>query len=120
MTGRESSHDRILGVVRSIPPGRVATYGDVAALAGLPGQARLVGYALHALPGHTSVPWHRVVNAAGALSVGRAHPGAEVEQRRRLEREGIAFSATGRVDLGRIRWKPTAPFPFPDSPTDSR
>lgn len=56
MTDSESSHNRIYAVVRRIPAGRVLTYGDVAALADLPGHARLVGYALHALPEHTAVP----------------------------------------------------------------
>ena len=61
-------HQRIHAVVSRIPRGRVATYGQVARIAGLPGQARLVGYALHALPAGTSVPWQRVVNAQGALN----------------------------------------------------
>ena len=61
----DGSHNRIFEVVRRIPAGRVLTYGDVAALAGLPGHARLVGYALHALPPGTTVPWHRVINARG-------------------------------------------------------
>jgi len=67
---RESStHDAILAVVRRIPRGRVATYGQIAALAGLARQPRLVGYALHALPTSTAVPWHRVINARGMVSI---------------------------------------------------
>jgi methylated-DNA-protein-cysteine methyltransferase related protein len=103
---RSDRHERILRVVRSIPRGRASTYGDVAVLAGLPGHARLVGYALFALPAHTAVPWHRVVNASGGLSIGRARPGAEIEQRQRLESEGIAFDARGRVRLDLHRWRP--------------
>jgi alkylated DNA nucleotide flippase Atl1 len=100
-----SKHNRIHDVVRRIPPGRVSTYGDVAVIAGLPGHARLVGYALHALPDHSTVPWHRVVNFRGGLSVGRAHPGAEIVQRQRLEAEGVQFDGGGRVPLKRFRWQ---------------
>lgn len=106
MSGPEGTHSRIHAVVRRIPPGRVLTYGDVAALAGLPGQARLVGYALHALPAHTTVPWHRVINHRGALSTGRAVPGGELVQRRLLEAEGVEFDAAGRTSLARYRWVP--------------
>lgn len=100
------SHQRIHEVVRSIPPGRVLTYGDVAALAGFPRHARLVGYALHALPEHTAVPWHRVINHRGGISLGRAWPGGELLQRGRLEAEGVEFRADGRISLGRYRWDP--------------
>jgi methylated-DNA-protein-cysteine methyltransferase related protein len=108
------THDRIHEVVRRIPAGRVSTYGDVAVLAGLPGQARLVGYALHALPAHTTVPWHRVVNARGGISTGRAFAGGDLAQRRLLEAEGIPFDARGRVDLRRFRWAPEPPDPERD------
>ena len=64
----EGLHLRIYAVVSRIPRGRVATYGQIARLAGIPGQARLVGYALHALPADKSLPWQRVVNALGAIS----------------------------------------------------
>ncbi|MDN5937035.1 MAG: MGMT family protein [Salinisphaera sp.] len=87
-------------MVRRIPPGRVATYGQVAALAGLPGQARLVGYALHRCP--QEVPWHRVINARGRSSL-PADGTAALTQQRRLAAEGIEF-AGGRVDLARFRW----------------
>jgi methylated-DNA-protein-cysteine methyltransferase related protein len=99
-------YDRIYEVVRRIPFGRVSTYGRVAVLAGLPDQARLVGYALHALPEHTTVPWHRVINAGGGVSLGRAIPGGELVQRRRLESEGVRFDARDRVDLGEFGWMP--------------
>lgn len=100
-----SVYDRIYAVVRRIPRGRVATYGQIAALAGLPGRSRQVGYALHALREGTAVPWHRVLNARGTVSR-RAEPGAELTQRQRLEREGVRFDARGRVALGRFRWRP--------------
>ncbi len=101
------SHQRIYAVVRRIPKGRVATYGQVAALAGLKGHARQVGYALYALPQGTSVPWHRVVNASGGISA-RSVPGAELDQQLLLEREGIRFNARGRVPLSLVRWSPRA------------
>ena len=69
------SHARIHAVVRRIPRGRVATYGQVAELAGLPGQARLVGYAMAALPAESAIPWHRVINAAGRVSPRAVGPG---------------------------------------------
>ena len=99
-----STYSRIYAVVRRIPRGRVATYGQVAELARLPGHARQVGYALHALPGGTAVPWHRVLNARGALSL-RREPGAELTQRLLLEREGVRFDARGRVNLTKVRWR---------------
>jgi methylated-DNA-protein-cysteine methyltransferase related protein len=95
----------IYAVVRRIPRGRVATYGQVAELAGLPGRARQVGYAMAALPSGTTVPWHRVINAAGLVSR-RKYPGEELSQRQLLEREGVRFDARGRVDLKTVRWRP--------------
>ena len=97
------TYQRIYDVVRRIPRGHVATYGQVATLAGLAGQARQVGYALHALPEGSRVPWHRVVNAAGRISL-RAVPGAELVQQQLLEREGVRCDAGGRVPLARVRW----------------
>jgi methylated-DNA-protein-cysteine methyltransferase-like protein len=99
------SYTRIYAAVRRIPRGRVATYGQIADLAGLPGHARQVGYALHALPSTTTVPWHRVINAKGEVSL-RSARGYDQEQRLRLEREGVEFNARGRVDLPAVRWKP--------------
>ena len=96
-------HLRIHQVVVRIPRGRVATYGQVARLARLPGQARLVGYALQALPAGTSVPWQRVVNAQGAISL---PPGQDARQRSLLEREGIRFDARGRIPLTSFQWRP--------------
>jgi methylated-DNA-protein-cysteine methyltransferase-like protein len=91
-------------VVRRIPPGRVATYGQVAALAGLPRQARLVGYALHAVADGSDVPWHRVINAQGRISLRAEGPGGSVLQRLRLEQEGVRFDARGRVALEEYGW----------------
>src|SRR5918911_950482 len=99
------SYARIYDIVRRIPPGRVATYGQIASLAGLAGPARRVGYALHALPANTTVPWHRVINARGEVS-GRAERGSELTQRFLLQREGVRFNARGRTDLARFGWRP--------------
>jgi methylated-DNA-protein-cysteine methyltransferase-like protein len=100
-----STYEKIYTVVRRIPRGRVATYGQVAHLAGLPGRARQVGYAMYALPRGTRVPWQRVINAAGRVSRRRV-PGAELTQRMLLEREGVRFGPGGRVSLARFGWAP--------------
>jgi methylated-DNA-protein-cysteine methyltransferase-like protein len=100
-----SSYERIWKVVKRIPAGKVATYGQVARLAGLGGAARLVGYALHALPDdERKVPWQRVINAQGRISQ-RGFTGAEELQRKLLAREGVRFDARARVDLARFGWK---------------
>lgn len=101
----ERRYARIHAVVRRIPRGRVATYGQIAALAGLPGRARQAGYALHALPTDTPVPWHRVINAAGRISP-RAEPGADLLQRVLLESEGVKLDAAGRISLDIYQWRP--------------
>jgi methylated-DNA-protein-cysteine methyltransferase-like protein len=99
----ESTHEKILRVVRRIPRGRVATYGQVSKLAGFARQPRLAGYALrHA---DDTVPWQRVVNAAGRISP-RADPDSIPRQRQMLVAEGIRFSATGVIDLKRYQWRP--------------
>jgi methylated-DNA-protein-cysteine methyltransferase-like protein len=83
--------ERIWQIVAAIPPGSVATYGQVAQLAGLPRRARLVGRTLSQLPAGSRLPWHRVVNAGLRISR-RGDDRSEDEQRRRLEREGVGFS----------------------------
>ena len=104
LSPRESTWEKYYAVIRRIPKGRVATYGQVARLAGRPRHARQVGYALYALPAGTNLPWHRVVNATGGLSVGRVTPGGDLKQRFRLEREGVAFRLNGRIPLERYGW----------------
>ena len=105
MTAKSSSYARIYQVVRRIPRGRVATYGQVASLAELGGHARQVGYAMHAIPEDVFVPWQRVINAKGEVSP-RAEPGMERLQQSMLEDEGLVFEANGRIDLGRYQWRP--------------
>ncbi len=99
---------RIRATVEKIPAGQVATYGQIAFLAGLPGHARQVGSVLKNLPEGSSVPWHRVLNAAGKIS-SRDDPAWEGFQRHLLEEEGVGFDgegALGRVDLRRYGWDP--------------
>jgi methylated-DNA-protein-cysteine methyltransferase-like protein len=98
------TYQKIYGVIRRIPRGRVATYGQIADLAGLEGHARQVGYALHALPSGTGVPWHRVINARGEISARSGSDWGEL-QRLLLEAEGIVFDSDGRVSLERYRWR---------------
>lgn len=93
----------IYEVVARIPYGRVATYGQVAALAGYPGHARQVGYALAGMPEGLELPWHRVINARGMVSP-RADSGWHEYQYVLLEREGVAF-VNGRLDLKVHRWE---------------
>jgi methylated-DNA-protein-cysteine methyltransferase-like protein len=91
-------------IVCTIPPGRVATYGQVAILAGKPHSARMVGWALANLSPEDDVPWHRVVNAMGKISLPRGQ-GYEV-QRALLEAEGIHFGPHDHIDLERYGWEP--------------
>ena len=98
---------RIWAVVDRVPKGRVATYGQIAALAGYPGHARQVGYALSALPDGARTPWQRVVNARGEISV-RDRFDAAPRQRLLLLEEGIVFGIDGRIDLDRFLWRPRA------------
>jgi len=95
---------KIYRVVRRIPRGRVATYGQVAELAGLDGHARQVGYALHAVPASIKLPWHRVINARGEVSARSGGDSHEL-QRHLLEAEGVTFDARGRVNLAQFRWR---------------
>lgn len=102
------AYERIYAVVARIPRGKVATYGQVAALAGMPRHARQVGYAMQSLPEGSKLPWQRVVNAAGEVSR-RALSFNEEQQRYLLEREGVRFGATGRIPLKTYGWKPRRP-----------
>ncbi|MBU5614927.1 MGMT family protein [Geomonas azotofigens] len=99
-----STYRNIYAVVSRIPLGQVATYGQIASLAGLPGHARQVGYALSAL-NDAAIPWHRVINAKGEISP-RSGGGHDELQRLRLEAEGVLFDARGRIALQRYRWRP--------------
>jgi methylated-DNA-protein-cysteine methyltransferase-like protein len=106
MTPASDTYLAIYEVVGRIPEGSVATYGQIADLAGLPGRARLVGHALSALAGRSAIPWHRVVNAQGRISPRSCGSDADMEQRLRLEHEGVRFDAGGRIPLERFLWRP--------------
>jgi methylated-DNA-protein-cysteine methyltransferase-like protein len=102
-----STYDEIYAIVRQIPYGCVATYGQVAELAKLYGQARLVGYALFKVNTTPSeIPWHRVVNAKGEISYSSLRLGGDYLQRSLLESEGIEFNLNGKINLSRYRWNP--------------
>ena len=97
--------ERVYDVVRRIPAGKAASYGDVAALLGSPRAARGVGWALNALEGDSSVPWWRVINKRGAISI--RHPDVSPKvQRALLESEGVEFDRDGCVDWSVVRWIP--------------
>jgi len=95
---------QIYQVVKCIPRGRVATYGQIAQLAGLPNGARQVGYALSALTDPHSVPWQRVVNVRGEISL-RSNPDYADLQRKLLEAEGVVFDCKGRISMSQYQWR---------------
>lgn len=98
----KNSYERIYDVVRQIPYGRVATYGQVAALAGNPGWARVVGYALHVNPDPDTIPCYRVVNREGRLSEAFVFGGVN-RQRLLLEKEGVKIK-DNCVDMAHFQW----------------
>lgn len=100
------TYQLIYAVVAQVPRGHVATYGQVARLAGMPRHARLVGYALHALATGNRLPWHRIINAKGQISERGDGGVAAALQRRKLEREGVIFSASNTIPLSRYQWHP--------------
>jgi methylated-DNA-protein-cysteine methyltransferase-like protein len=101
----DAAAEAICAVVRRIPRGWVATYGQVATMAGMPRRARLVGRVLQHLDATTNVPWHRVVNAKGEVSFSLSRNGGDILQRRLLEKEGLEFDGNNRLDLERSRWR---------------
>jgi len=95
---------RVIEAIRTIPPGRVATYGQIAGMAGNLRAARQVARILHACSHTQGLPWHRVVNREGRIALA-ASRGYE-DQKRLLETEGVRFDGTGRIDLERFLWRP--------------
>ena len=105
MTGAsKKSWPRIWNVVAAIPHGHVASYGQVAELAGVARGARMVGWALGQAPDRATLPWHRVLNAQGRISIPKGSR-ARAEQIRRLTDEGVVVN-DGKVDMKRYRWEP--------------
>jgi len=96
---------RILATVDCVPRGAVATYGQIAREAHLPGRARMVGKVLRELPPRSKLAWHRVVRSPGVIAE-RGDGSEMTEQRRRLAREGVHVDARGRIDLERYGWRP--------------
>ena len=98
----------IYAVIKKIPKGKVATYGQIAALAGIPRGARQVGTALRSTPDNLKLPWQRVINAQGRISLRLKdwESGGDDYQKVLLENEGVAISAEGKIDLKRFRWQP--------------
>ena len=104
----EPSFDqRVWAVVNQIPPGQLATYGQIAELIGAYGSARQVGWALRRLPLPSDVPWHRVVNAQGRISMSLSREGSDWIQRELLLAEGVQVDAEGKLPLARYRWLPS-------------
>jgi methylated-DNA-protein-cysteine methyltransferase-like protein len=100
--GRLETNRLVWRTIRQIPKGKVATYGEIAKLCGLIGQARLVGRALHQLPANSNAPWHRVVNSSGKISLPRMN-GAFDRQKQLLEEEGVSF-LRNKIDLRKFGW----------------
>ena len=103
MEQKSNTFTQIYDIVRQVPYGKVATYGQIAELAGNKRLSRVVGYALHVNPDPDGIPCYRVVNRFGETSKAFAFGGEDV-QRRLLEDEGVRFTAEGRVDLKRYLW----------------
>ncbi|MDI7276795.1 MAG: MGMT family protein [Anaerolineae bacterium] len=95
-------YERVYRIVATIPAGRVLTYGDIARMLGRPRGGRLVGWAMRHCP--EGLPWYRVVNAQGRLSVTARYPDGRLMQQALLEEEGVVFDAEGRLDVGRYAW----------------
>lgn len=98
-----STFDKIYETVARIPEGKVATYGQIAAMSGIPRGARVVGWAMQSAPEHLKLPCHRVVNRSGRLAPEHAFGGQEI-QRALLEQEGIFFKINGAIDMKKHLW----------------
>jgi methylated-DNA-protein-cysteine methyltransferase-like protein len=97
--------DKVWRLVAHIPSGKVASYGQIAALLGNPRAARTVGWALHSTPAHLDIPWHRVINSKGRISTDCGEHSPDL-QRRLLELEDIEFDTKDYIDMARFQWQP--------------
>lgn len=95
----------VYNIVKQIPKGKVATYGQIARLLGQPTKSKIVGWALHSNPSQGTIPCHRVVNRHGHLSGSFAFGGIDA-QKKQLQSEGILFDESGIIDLEKYLWKP--------------
>lgn len=100
-------YGKVYDIVKQIPFGKVTSYGHIALLIGKPNAARAVGYALKAIPLELKdeIPWHRVINSKGEISI-KNKPGADILQKKNLEEEGIVFENGSKVDLNKFGWFP--------------
>ncbi|PGY12581.1 MGMT family protein [Bacillus sp. AFS031507] len=99
--------ENVIEIIRSIPEGKVATYGQIAGLAGSPRAARQVVRALHSMSKKHRLPWHRVIDAKGQIAL--QDDESYNEQRLSLEAEGVEIGLNGVIDLERYQWKPSLP-----------
>ncbi|MBU7016478.1 MAG: MGMT family protein [Theionarchaea archaeon] len=100
----DSFFNSVKELIKRIPPGRVATYGQIAALAGNPQSARQVVWVLHTYSEKENLPWHRVINSKGSISLG--HGSGYEMQKALLEKEGIVFGKNDKVNLKKYQWNP--------------
>jgi methylated-DNA-protein-cysteine methyltransferase related protein len=105
MAQKNPLYEQIYDLVRQIPAGKVATYGQIASLLGRPRHARQIGYALFRVAPEADVPWHRVVNAKGEISQSPQRQGSDDLQRVLLEQENVVFNTTNCIDLRQYQWK---------------
>lgn len=105
-SSRSFFYQQIYQLVRKIPPGKVATYGQIAELLGKPRHARQIGYALYRVAPDSDIPWQRVVNAQGMISHSPQRQGSDDLQRILLEQEGVTFNSQDKLDLRCYRWQP--------------
>lgn len=99
----EDFTQRVVSIIKSIPEGKVVTYGQVAFMAGRPNGARQISWILNSMSEKESLPWHRVINSSGKISLPEGY-GFE-EQMYRLKREGVEFNTNNRIDLKRFLWQ---------------
>ena len=106
MKNSKGFFERVYGVVKDVPCGKVTTYGQIAKILGAPRWSQVVGYALHVNPDPKHIPCHRVVNRFGELSGSFAFGGSD-EQKKRLLAEGVTFDKDGKVDMKKHLWRPS-------------
>ncbi|PIC79667.1 DNA methyltransferase [Sporosarcina sp. P18a] len=102
----ETFTEQAVAIIQAIPPGRVMTYGQVAAEAGNPRGARQISRILHSMSAKYELPWHRIINAQGGISTPENAQSKGETQRERLLAEGVQFNENGRVPLATYRWHP--------------